>query len=180
MEPRVFVPTSSRTPNATDADLAAAKVGYVAANDRAALSTAALAVGMVGLGRDYFVGVDGSWVRMEADGRVNRGLCEVQWNGIPGRAPAGAPAPYSETARYAYSARYMRTTALGNLPILSGYSRQQIHATLLGRGFVESGRIYTHQDGSRVDMRSSPPVLSYNNYALNQLETWWCRSGSSS
>src|SRR5438105_7505853 len=76
--------TQVRVPGAGDVNYASSRVGFVARNDTRALATAAAAAGLRALGNNEYQANDGSWIRMNANGTLDRGAGGVQFQGIPG------------------------------------------------------------------------------------------------
>ncbi len=168
----------STTRNATvqDQRLVSGSIGFIPTNDANALAQAARNAGMTALGNNEYQANDGSWIRMNANGRIDRGQHNTQFTGMPANAANVQQGRRQQAARNtggAPTAQSMLRTALGRLPMLRNYTLQQAAPTLQQHGFVQSGSSFIHNDGSRVDFNGRGPSLSYNGTPLGQLPRWW-------
>ena len=173
--------TQTRVPTPTDAGYACARVGIVARNNPADLAAKAGAAGFTHSGGNEYVHADGSWIRMEANGLVNRGVGVVQFQGIPGGrraqpAPAPAPAPAPNTYQAGGTAQLDRSRP-GIPASMRGYAIAQIGmvnaSTAPGicqrHGFVQSGSTWVHGDGTWVDCTNGVCRVGWKGYNLNEL-----------
>jgi hypothetical protein len=161
--------THSVVPNARDANLSVAGVGYVNPNDRTGLASAAAAAGMQPLGGDEYQAGDGSWIRMLADGSVERGRNDFSFQGIPGRSAAAqavgstASSTGSDTSRPGVPSS-MRGYAIAQIGIVNSGST----GTLSRAGFVQTGSRWVHPDGSWVSFSGGTSV-GWRGYSLAEL-----------
>lgn len=168
--------TNSRNATIQDRNLASAGVGFIQRNDAAGLAAAATAAGLTSVGGNQYQGRDGSWVMMDGNGMIQRGQHNTQFVGMPQNAgqaarTVGRPAARAQPQQQ-LTVQHMRTTALARLPVERSVTQNYL-AALRQQGFVASGNSYVHSDGSRVDVGSGRPVVSYNGIPLQNLPTWW-------
>ena len=169
--------SQTRAPVAADAGYACARVGIVARNNPNDLAAKAQAAGFVSQGNNEYVHADGSWVKMEATGIVNRGVGGVQFQGIPGgrNVPAAQPAPAATyasggTAQIDRSRPGVPPSMIGygiaRIGIVSGSTAANACAQA---GFVQSGSAWIHADGSWLQVSGGSVAVGWKGYALQEL-----------
>src|ERR1044071_6667879 len=89
--------SQTRVPTASDVNYACARVGFVATNNPNDLMAKATAAGFTHVGGNQYTHSDGSWIYMDASGRVQRGAGAVQFQGIPGGRTAQQQQPAAAT-----------------------------------------------------------------------------------
>ena len=159
-----------------DTAYACARVGFVARSNPQDLAAKAAAAGFANNGGNEYVHSDGSWVRMEADGNVNRGVGGVMFQGIPGgRAAQPAPQP---AATYQGGGVAVDPSRPGAPASMVGYKLAQIGivdartapGVCAQHGFTQSSPgMLVHPDGSWVAVSGNGCRLGWKGHNLNEL-----------
>ena len=176
--------TSTRAVAPTDANYAIGRLGFIPRRDANALRTAALNAGFKDQGNNEYLHQDGSWVKLEANGVINRGIGGVQLQGVPGGRQAAVaaqpaqPAPQApirsgvaqDTSRPPLPSTtwdwWAQNTALGKLPRTTAAAAP---AQLARLGFANNGAQWVHPDGSWATVSGGRLALGWKGYTLGQL-----------
>jgi len=170
-KPKPISVRTQRAPTNEDGKLACAKIPFIAANDAPTLSAEARKVGMKSAGTNQWVHPkDGSWAMLDANGRLQRGVKTVEFQGIP--QPYVKPADprtankleklLQETPRIPAS---MKSYAVATIGIVSVNNAA---AACAAAGFVQIGNTWIHPDGSWVRTGGAVTV-GWKGYHLQQL-----------
>ena len=172
---------TTRPPTANDGGYACARVGFVQANNPADLRQKALAAGFQDVGNNQYTHPsDGSWVMLDASGRVQRGVGNTMFQGIP-KAPAGQAAPPApaqatftgggvakDNSRPPVPQSMLRPTVYA-ITQVGICTMANVHTNCQRQGFVDVGGTYVHSDGSWVSYAGGRIAVGWKGYALNEL-----------
>jgi hypothetical protein len=170
---------STRVPAAAESRLACANVGFVARNNPTDLQNKALAAGFSHIGGNQYTHADGSWVALDANGAVQRGVGTVMFNGIPGGRAAAAAAPAQRSGQYqgggvAFDSSKpplpgsMRGYGIANIGIVN---MRNVHTQCTAHGFANNGSSYVHQDGSWVSYANGSIAVGWKGYSLGEMQS---------
>jgi hypothetical protein len=170
--------TQTRAPAAGDVNYACARVGFVATNNPNDLMAKATAAGFTHVGGNQYTHTDGSWIYMDASGRVQRGAGGVQFQGIPGgrTAQAQQAQPAAATFQQGGTAQYdnsrpgvpasMRAYKIAQIGIVNSAN---VASTCASHGYVQSGSMWVHADGSWASVSGGRVSVGWKGYSLQEL-----------
>jgi hypothetical protein len=165
---------SERAPTAKDGKLAVAQIAFVAQGDVDQLRSEAKRVGMKSVGNNHFVHtVDGSWAKMTDDGRLERGVKSIRFQGIPVPAVAVPDVAPVELRKLNALMKQkpaiptsMREYAIAKVGIVNS---SNIAAAATAAGFVQLGTRWVHPDGSWLLNDRGDVSVGWKGHALASL-----------
>jgi hypothetical protein len=170
--PKTITVRSERAPKNEDGKLASAKIPFIANGDGVSLATQAKALGMTDIGNNRFVHpTDKSWVMLDANGRLQRGVGTVQFQGIP-QPYVEPPDPkkakeleklLGETPAIPGS---MRSYAIAKIGIVNSAN---VASVCTRAGFLQIGSTWIHPDGSWVKTSSYAISVGWKGHPLQSL-----------